>query len=302
MHAPKTMVISGATNGIGRIVANSLAAQGQHLVLIARNEAKAAVTRNQILQTAPEARVDHFFADFTRLSTVATAAQAIAARYSRVDVLINNAGIHAFQQRVTEDGFSEMVSVNYLAPWLLTNILIPRLVASSPSRIVTVASEASRHAKKGSPQESLYDTTPFTKLGSGAIYGRTKLMNIMFSMELARRLAGTRVAVNCLDPGFNATGLGRELPFAAPLEWLLKHLRIGDPNRGAGIIMRLAMDPKFEKISGGYFSVKDAAPLIPIAPGNDADACKALWTATQIAVTAHSDGAPGQAGTTSAPM
>lgn len=302
MPAPKTIVISGATNGIGRIVAHALAAQGQHLVLIARNEAKAALTREQILQSAPQARVDHFFADFTRLSTVAAAAHAIAARYSRVDVLINNAGIHAFQQRVTEDGFAEMVSVNYLASWLLTNLLIPRLVASRASRIVTVASEASRHAKQGSSQECLYDTASFTKLGSGAIYGRTKLMNIMFSMELARRLAGTGVAVNCLDPGFNATGLGRELPFAAPLEWLLKQLRIGDPNRGARIILQLAMDPKFEKISGGYFSVKDAAPLIPIAPGNDTDACKALWSATQIAAAVHGDGVPGQTGMTGAPV
>lgn len=302
MPVPKTIVITGATNGIGRIVVDSLAAEAQHLVLIARNEAKAAAIREQILQTAPETRVDHFLADFTRLSTVAAAAQAIAARYSRVDVLINNAGVHAFRQRVTEDGFSEMVSVNYLAPWLLTNILIPRLVASSPSRIVTVASEASRHAKHGSPYEFLYDTAPFTKLGSGAIYGRTKLMNIMFSMELSRQLAGTGVAVNCLDPGFNATGLGRELPFAAPLERLLKLLRIGDPNRGAGIIMRLATDPKFEQVSGGYFSVKDAVPLTPIAPGNDADVCKALWTATELAVTMHRVGVPGQSGMVSAPM
>lgn len=287
MSAPKTIVITGATNGIGRIAAASLAAQGHRLVLLARDEAKAAATRGQLLEASPQATVDFVLADFTRLGTVAAAAQAIAARYPRIDVLINNAGIHAFEQRVTEDGFAEMVSVNYLAPWLLTNILVSRLVASCPSRVVTVASEASRQAKPGNPQDALSDTAPFTRLGSSAIYGRTKLMNIMFSMELARRLTDTGVAANCLDPGFNATGLGRELPFAAPLERLLRRLRIGDPNRGAGIILRLATDAAFKNVSGGYFSVKDAAPLTPVAPGNDTDAQKALWAATQKALQSY---------------
>ncbi len=284
MSGPKTIVMTGATNGIGRIVAASLAAQGHRLVLTARDEVKAMATRSQIRQTAPEAAIEFVFADFTRLHAVATAAQAIAANYQRVDLLINNAGIHAFQQRVTEDGFPEMVSVNYLAPWLLTNILGPRLMASRRSRVVTVASEASRYAKEGNLRDALYDTAPFTRLGSAAIYGRTKLMNIMFSMELARRLASAGVAVNCLDPGFNATGLGRELPFAAPLERLLRFLRIGNPNRGAGIIARLATDPQFENVSAGYFSVKDAAPLTPVAPANDVNEQKALWAATQDAL------------------
>lgn len=287
MPAPQTIVITGATNGIGRIAAASLAAQGHRLVLIARNQTKAVATRSQILQVAPPATVDVVFADFTRLSTVAAAAKTIAARYPRIDVLINNAGIHAFEQRATEDGFAEMVSVNYLAPWLLTNILVSRLVLSAPSRIVTVASEASRQAKPGNPQDALSDTAPFTRLGSSAVYGRTKLMNIMFSMELARRLLGTGVAANCLDPGFNATGLGRELPFSAPLERLLRRLRVGDPNRGAGIILRLATDAAFENVSGGYFSVKDAAPLTPVAPGNDANAREALWVATQKALQSY---------------
>jgi NAD(P)-dependent dehydrogenase (short-subunit alcohol dehydrogenase family) len=280
----KTIVMTGATNGIGRIVAASLAAQGHHLVLIARNEAKADATRSQILQDAPSASIDLYLADFARLQTVVAAAQAVAARYQRIDVLINNAGIHAFQQRVTEDGFSEMVSVNYLAPWLLTKILSPRLAATAPSRIVTVASEASRHAKEVKPQRDLHDTSPFARLGSSVIYGRTKLMNIMFSMELSRRLASTAVTANCLDPGFNVTGLGRELPFAASIERLLGFLRIGDPNRGAGIIMRLAMDSEFENISGRYFSVKDATPISPAPPGNDVEAQKALWAATEAAL------------------
>jgi NAD(P)-dependent dehydrogenase (short-subunit alcohol dehydrogenase family) len=284
MSIPNTIVMTGATNGIGRIAATSLAALGNHLVLIARSEPKAAITRRDILRVAPEAQIDFFHADFTRLGTVADVARAIAERYERIDVLINNAGIHAFEQRVTADGFSEMVSVNYLAPWLLTSILSQRLVASAPSRVVTVASEASRHANGLNPDVDLYDITPFSRLGSSLIYGRTKLMNIMFSIELSRRLASIGVMVNCLDPGFNVTGLGRELPFSAPLERLLSFLRVGDPNRGAGIIVRLATEPEFAGVSGGYFSVRNVEPLVPAAPGGDVGTQRKLWDVTAKAV------------------
>ncbi|CDM62545.1 SDR family NAD(P)-dependent oxidoreductase (plasmid) [Rhizobium sp. T136] len=286
MSYPKTVVMTGATNGIGRIAAIKLAGMGNHLILIARNQAKAEAMRLDILQTIPDARIDFFYADFTRLSTVAEAARAIGAKYERIDVLINNAGIHAFKQRVTSDGFPEMVSVNYIAPWLLTAKLSDRLVASAPSRIVTVASEASRRSKGLTPDADLHDITPFTRLGSSAIYGRTKLMDVMFSMELARRLASTGVTANCLDPGFNVTGLGRELSFAAPLERFLNFLRVGDPNRGAGIIIALAMARIFAEVTGGYFSVKNAAPLILKAPGGDVDARRRLWDSTARAVEA----------------
>jgi NAD(P)-dependent dehydrogenase (short-subunit alcohol dehydrogenase family) len=121
-----------------------------------------------------------------------------------------------------------------------------------------------------------------------AVYGQTKLMNIMFSMELACGLAGTGVAVNCLSPGFNVTGIGRELWFAAPLERLLTWLKIGNPARGAGIIVRLASDPAFADVTGGYFSVKHARPLVAVAPGADRQAQQVLWQATAERVAAFS--------------
>jgi NAD(P)-dependent dehydrogenase (short-subunit alcohol dehydrogenase family) len=127
-----------------------------------------------------------------------------------------------------------------------------------------------------------------TARGSSAIYGQTKLMNIMFSMELARELMGTGVAVNRLCPGFNVTGLGRELWFAAPLEQLLTWLKIGNPERGADIIVRLASDPAFADVTSGYFSVSDARPLVPVAPGADQQAQRALWQATAERVAAFS--------------
>ncbi len=277
---PPTMVLTGATSGIGRLAAIELARQGAHIVFVARDERKAEATRHAIVAAAPHARVDVVLGDLAVLADVARVAAEIAAAHERIDVLVNNAGIHAFDRRVTVDGLSEMVAVNYLAPWLLTNILRNRLVASAPCRVVTVASRASRQSGGLVPGVDLHDTTPFSRLGSSRVYGKTKLMNIMFSMELARRLDRTSVAVNCLCPGFNVTGLGRELGFASALERVLNWLKIGDPSRGAGIIVRLARDPEFGMRTGGYFSVNDAAPLKPSAPGADPAIQQELWART----------------------
>jgi NAD(P)-dependent dehydrogenase (short-subunit alcohol dehydrogenase family) len=285
MPRPKTIVITGATSGLGRLAAVELAKRGAHLVITARSEAKADATRALIDEAAPGTAVDVFLADLSRMGDVKRVGAQIADRYERIDVLINNAGLHAFEQRVTADGYPEMVAVNYLAPWLLTTTLLRRLIDSSPSRVVNVASEASRRHGTLTLPDDLTDTTRFTARGSSPIYGKTKLLNIMFSQELARRVAGTRVAVSSLDPGFNVTGIGRELGFAAYLERILNFLHIGDPARGAGIIVRLATDPAFEEVSGGYYSVKDAAPLTPTPPGDDPAAQRRLWEATEALLT-----------------
>jgi NAD(P)-dependent dehydrogenase (short-subunit alcohol dehydrogenase family) len=283
-----TIVLTGATSGIGRCAAMALARQGVHLVMTARSKARADATLAMIEAAAPATAVHVHYGDFADLTSVATLGREIVARHPRIDALINNAGLHAFKPRVTADGYSEMVAVNYLAPWLLTDILRKTVIRSAPSRIVTVASQASRQAAGFDPVAALTDQRPYSARGSLTAYGRTKLMNIMFSMQLARELAGTGVAVNCISPGFNATGIAREVWFAAPLKRLLTWLKIGNPERGASIIVRLASDPAFAGVTGGYFSVKDAQPLIPVAPGTDPQAQQALWQATAERVAAFS--------------
>src|SRR5882724_10465877 len=284
LSAP-TIVLTGATSGIGRCAAIALARQGANLVLTARSQARADATVAIIKAAAPSTRIDVHYGEFSNLTSVAALGREIVSRHSRIDALINNAGIHAFKSRVTADGYAEMVAVNYLAPWLLTNLLREALIRSAPSRVVTVASQASRQAAGFDPLGALIDKRPFCARGSSAIYGQTKLMNIMFSMELARRLRDTGVTSNCLCPGFNVTGLGRELWFAAPLERLLTWLKVGNPERGAGIIVRLASDRSFASVTGGYFSVGDARRLAPVAPG-DPQALQALWWATAERVAA----------------
>lgn len=173
-----------------------------------------------------------------------------------------------------------MSAVNYLAPWVLTNTLRDKLVASAPARVVTVASEGARWAGSIDPAHDLRLTTAYGRRQAITLYFRSKLMDIMFSQELGRRLADTGVTANCCDPGFNATGLGRDLPLAGLLERLLHAVRIGDPRRGAGIIVRLATDPAFAETTGGYFSVKDAAPLTCPEPGRSKGIQADLWETT----------------------
>ncbi|RCG33374.1 SDR family NAD(P)-dependent oxidoreductase [Sphaerisporangium album] len=273
-------MITGATHGLGRLVALDLARQGVHLGIVARSQAKIDRLRGEIDAIAPGTPVDAYLVDLSSLRDVRRIGREISARHERISVLVNNAGVHAFSQRVTPEGFAEMVAVNYLAPWVLTDTLRDTLVASRPARVVTVASEAARHSGGITPARDLILTDDYTRRESSTLYGRSKLMDIMFSQELARRLEGTGVTANCCDPGFNTTGLGRELPFAGALEKILTTLRIGDPRRGARIITRLATDPAFAGTTGGYFSAKNAEPLECPPPGRDAAVQRDLWETT----------------------
>lgn len=275
------ILITGATDGIGQRAAVALACQGADLILTARSKTKANKTRSLIEAASPGTRVDVYYLDFSDLGAVVSTGRKIALQHPHIDVLINNAGLHAFQQRITQDGFSEMIAVNYLAPWLLTQTLRETLVRSAPARIVTVGSQASRQSGGLDIEKDLTDKTAFTARASSRVYGRSKLLNIMFSLELARQLEGTGVVANCLCPGFNVTGLGRELGFSGPLAKVLNWLRIGDPERGAHIIRRLATDPAFGGRTGAYVSVRNNN-LEPFPPADDEDVRRALWTATEV--------------------
>ena len=281
MRAATTVIITGATSGLGRVAAIEFAKRGASLGITARSRERADATRAEIQAAAPGAAVDIFLADFTRSDEVRRVGAEIAAHYARIGVLINNAGLHAFEQRITADGYPEMIAVNYFAPWLLTRALLPVLIETEGARIVNVASEAFRRHGTLSLPYDLTDTTSFNARGSMPLYAKSKLLDIMFTLELARRIAGTGLTANCLDPGFNATGLGRELGFAAALERILTRLHIGDPARGAGLIVKLATDPYFTGKSGGYYTVKDTKRLTPVHPGDDPNLQSQLWTDTE---------------------
>ncbi len=281
METHPIAVITGATSGLGQLAAIELAKRGTRLALTARNQERAEATKNKIKAFAQNAKADFFYGDLSLMEDVRRIGSEIKAANPQIDILINNAGLHGFEQRTTKEGFPEMMAVNYLAPWLLTHTLLGSLTKSNSARIVNVASEASRNHGGLKLPEDLTDTSEFTARGSSLIYGKTKLLNIMFTGELGRRLEGTGVAVNVINPGFNVTGLGRELGFSSVLTKILKLLHIGDPQKGADIIVRLAADPQYQGITGGYFNVGTGESIVPIYPGGDIKMQNQLWDVTK---------------------
>lgn len=284
MTTKPIIVITGATSGLGQLVAIEMAKRGAHLVLTARSESRAEATQKMIKESVPAAEINFFYGDLSLMKDVSRLGQEICSAYPKIDVLINNAGLHAFEQRITAEGLSEMMAVNYFAPWILTHTLQHSLKAAGSARIINVASEASRNHGELKLPEDLINTSDFSARGSSEIYGKTKLLNIMFTAELARQFKGTGVIVHALNPGFNVTGLGRELWFAPILERVLKFLHIGNPRKGADIIIRLMIDPKYQETTGGYFNVGTGNPIVPVHPGGDKEMENILWNDTRLVI------------------
>lgn len=281
MSKQSIAVITGATSGLGQLVAIELAKRGMQLVLTARNEKRAEAAQNIIKDIVPNTKIDFFFGDLSLMEDVRRVGNEIKAAYPKIDILVNNAGLHGFEQRITKEGFPEMIAVNYLAPWLLTHTLLTSFINTKNARVVNVASEASRNHGELKLPEDLISSADFTAKESSKIYGKTKLLDIMFTGELGRQLEVTGVTVNALDPGFNVTGLGRELGFSSVLSKILKFLHIGDPRKGADIIVRLATDVQYQGVTGGYFKVGTGNPIIPIHPGGDKSMQEELWKTTE---------------------
>ena len=284
MTTKPIIVITGATSGLGQLVAIEMAKRGAHLVLTARSESRAEATQKMIKESVPAAEIIFFYGDLSLMKDVSRLGQEISDAYPKIDVLLNNAGLHAFEQRITAEGLSEMMAVNYFAPWILTHTLQHSLKAAGSARIINVASEASRTYGELKLPEDLINTSDFTARGSSEIYGKTKLLNIMFTAELARQFTGTGVTVHALNPGFNVTGLGRELWFAPMLERVLKFLHIGNPRKGADIIIRLMIDQKYQETTGGYFNVGTGNPIVPVHPGGDKEMENKLWNDTRLVI------------------
>jgi NAD(P)-dependent dehydrogenase (short-subunit alcohol dehydrogenase family) len=266
----KTVVITGATSGIGQVAAERLARQGARLLLVARDPRRTAATLARIEAIAPAAGHGVYEADLSRLSEMKRVAAEIARAEARIDVLINNAGAFFSARRLTEDGLERTFALNHMAYFVLTCALIDRLKAAAPSRIVSTASAAHRGARLDFADlqgEKGYD-------GYKA-YGRSKLCNILFTRELARRLAGTGITANCLHPGFVATRFGNQAGGLISYGIRIAKLFAISPEEGAETIVHLATSPEVAKISGGYFY--KSRPATPTAEAQDDAAAKRLW-------------------------
>jgi retinol dehydrogenase 12 len=265
----KTVVITGATSGIGAVAARHLAEQGARIVIVARDRHRAEQTLGVLRAANPAATHGAHFADLSRLREMRRVAQEIAAAEPAIDVLINNAGLIVSGNRRTEDGLAVMFAVNHLSYFVITNLLLERLrAAAGGARIVATASAAHRRAR--------LDFAHLQDLKGPGGYGTTKLCNILFTRELARRIAGTGITANCLHPGFVATRFGDSAggPLRAGIA-IAKRLFALSPEEGAKTLVYLASSPEVAHRSGGYYS--DCAPASPSVQAQSEDNAQRLW-------------------------
>jgi NAD(P)-dependent dehydrogenase (short-subunit alcohol dehydrogenase family) len=247
----KTCLITGATNGIGRVSARALARLGARVVLLGRDPGRAEETRAEVAReaTGPEPRV--LLADFESLDQVRRAAHEFLESGETLHVLLNNAGVMNSARHESADGFESTFAVNHLAHFLFTNLLLQRIVSSAPARIVNVSSDA--HQFGGALD---FDDLNARKRYQGmAAYGRSKLANLLFTRELVRRLEGTRITVNAVHPGGVRTGFGmnNEPSFLKSLFGLVRPF-LRSPEQGADTLIWACSAPELDGVTGGYFA------------------------------------------------
>jgi retinol dehydrogenase-12 len=268
--ARKTFIVTGANTGIGKITARELARAGAHVLLACRSKDKTAAVIEEITRETGNAGVEFVALDLGDLASVRACAEAILARGTPIHGLVNNAGL-AGLRGLTKDGFEVIWGTNHLGPYLLTRLLLDRLKEAGGARIVNVASKAHYQAK-GIDWEALRQPT---KTVTGlAEYAQSKLSNVLFAKELARKLEGTTVTTYAVHPGVVATDVWRRVP--APVRWVIKKFMI-TPERGAEASLRCATAPELANQTGRYYDVggKEAPPS---RLASDAELARTLWT------------------------
>jgi len=246
--AGRVCLVTGANSGIGKSTAHALARLNATVVMVCRDRNRAEPVRDEIATATGNQNVELMMCDLSSQADIRRFAADFLNTHNRLDVLINNAGVVVRQRSLTEDGIESTFAVNHLGYFLLTNLLLDLLKKSAPARIVNVSSAA--HAYGKIDFDNLQGER---KYGGFSAYANSKLANVLFTYELARRLDGPGVTANCLHPGGVATGLFRNLP--KPIEALIKLVTIS-PNKGAETSVYLASSPAVEGVTGKYFARK----------------------------------------------
>lgn len=245
----KTVLVTGGTGGIGKAAAVGLASMGAHVGITGRDRARAEQAAAAIADESGNPAVDVFVCDMSSQTEVRRLASEVLAAYSHLDVLVNNVGGFWAHRHLTADGLEHTFALNHLAPFLLTNLLLERLMASEPARVVTVSSGA--HATGTIDFDDLMGEQSYS--GQQA-YNQSKLANVMFTYELARQLEGTDVTANVLHPGMTNTAFSAEDPARkmAPIVFAARPF-MRSPEKGADTAVYLASSPEVEGVTGGYF-------------------------------------------------
>jgi NAD(P)-dependent dehydrogenase (short-subunit alcohol dehydrogenase family) len=269
----KVVVITGGTSGIGWVAAERLAGMGARVVLVARDRARGETAVTRLRERAADIGHSVHHADLSRVAEMKRVAAEISQAEPRIDVLINNAGALFSSRRVTQDGLERTFALNHVAYFVLTHGLRERLEAAAPARVVNVASDA-HHGKR----LDFRDLQSATAYRGFAAYGRSKLCNILFTRELARRWTGRGITVNSLHPGFVSTRFGDESGGLSSYAIRLAKLFAISPERGADTIVYLASSDEVAGVTGGYFYKR--RPATPSPEAQDAAAASQLWRET----------------------
>lgn len=271
----KVCIVTGSNTGIGKETARGLAAKGATVVMACRDVAKAETARADIATTTGNDAVTVMPLDLGSLASVRAFAAAFREKHTRLDVLVNNAGVWTTSRSTTKDGFETTFGVNHVGTSLLTQELLPLLKASAPSRVVVLSSKLHFQGRMQ------WDDLQSERGGfSGPrAYNQSKLANVLFANALARRLEGTGVVVNSVHPGVVATELARDYP-----KFLVKifHLFLLTPAQGAACSLFVATDPSVEKVTGKYF--EKSREVTAAATARDVDAQEKLWKLTESLV------------------
>jgi NAD(P)-dependent dehydrogenase (short-subunit alcohol dehydrogenase family) len=255
----KVCLVTGATSGIGMVAAAALAAMGAEVVITGRDREKAETALKRIRSQANRHAVNYLLADFSDLDQVRDLAAEFNSHYSQLDVLVNNAGTFLNSRKRTEYGVEKTFLVNHLAPFLLTNLLIDKILYSRPARIINVSSEAHKYGTLD------FDDLEFEQGYAGMkAYARSKLANILFTYELARRMSGKEITVNALHPGHVATDIWKTnfSVFGPLLKWLMGLFAL-TPEQGADNTIYLASSPEVAGESGKYFIKREPVQSSP---------------------------------------
>jgi retinol dehydrogenase 12 len=274
----RVVLITGGNAGIGKETAVALASMGARVVFTARDAARGTEALTEIRTRSGSDEVEVMALDLARFASVRDLAKRWGDEHDQLDVLVNNAGLILNSRRQTDDGYEMTFQVNHLGPFLLTQLLRDQLVAGDEARVVNVASDAHSSARRGLDFDDLQSTRHYRGF---RVYGKTKLANILFTRELARRWAGTGVTANAVHPGFVASSFGRDGDtgrLGALLFPLLKPFALS-PEQGARTQVYVASAPELAGITGGYW-VK-SAPATPSAAAQDDAAAARLWEVSE---------------------
>ena len=267
----KVCLVTGANAGIGRSTAIGLARMGATVVMVCRNRERGETAQTEIAAESGSHEVDLLIADLSSQGSVRKLARTFESKYPQLHVLINNAGAITRRRRLTVDGIETQFAVNHLAPFLLTNLLLDTLKEFAPSRVVTVSSQV--HSKSPLDFDDLSSDREYT---ASQVYRKTKLANILFTYELARRLEGTGVTANCLHPGVIATKLLDDYMGGSHDAGFGSGESIGDsPEEGAAAVRHVATSPDIGSISGKYFYDYAVRETVPIT--YDEEHAERLW-------------------------